>query len=413
MGRLCLLFGAVILIAQPGTARAQDAADAEYQRLAVRAKADRSEALRQDVLAFLRKHPGTPAAVKASGLLHDLPAPLDKLDAKAIPELERFDWHPKETVAVLGEHRGRQAGPLTCTLFSRHGKWLATSSSHGLVRLWDPATMRLKHTLGHGYGVYCLFVSKDSGLLAASGGYGHVQIWDTSGDVPKDKGLHKVSSTPLLSVALAPDLKTFACGGSDAHVYLWDLTADPPKEANGGSGHAGNIHAVVYAPGGRLIASGGADKTIRLWSLTDQNKMKDKSSTETPAGVLCLAFHPKEDKTLVSGGSDGVIRVWEAGAKLIQKNELKTKHGAVNAITFSASGNTIGAAFADGTAQTFGFGPKLAEKATLEGHKAAATAIAFSPDGKLIATGGADWTVRLWPGAWASSRATRPSSKAT
>src|SRR5262245_17974783 len=66
--------------------------------------ADR-EKLRQDILTILRNRAGTDAAVQAASLLPQLPSPLDKLDAKQIPELDRFDWQPKELVAVLGEHR--------------------------------------------------------------------------------------------------------------------------------------------------------------------------------------------------------------------------------------------------------------------------------------------------------------------
>ena len=35
------------------------------------------------------------------------PSPLDRLDPAQIPAAERFDWQPKELVAVLGSHRGR------------------------------------------------------------------------------------------------------------------------------------------------------------------------------------------------------------------------------------------------------------------------------------------------------------------
>jgi WD40 repeat protein len=388
------------LAARPGWT-AQEPGEEELKQLIARAaKAEKLDQLRHDVMSFQRKHPGTPAAVKAAGLLRDLPSPLDRLDPKTIPELERFDWHPKETVAVLGEHRGRQGGAVTSVLFSRHGRWLASGSTNGTLRFWDAATMRVKHTLGHSYGVYCLAVSKDSGLLAVGDGYGQVRLWDTSGDAPKekdkDKGLLKVCSTPLLGLALAPDMRTFACGGSDTRVYLWDLTADPPKETSGG-GHTGVVRAVVYSPSGHLIASAGDDKFIRLWSLTD-NRLKEKLSVEGPAAVYCLAFHPTEEKTLVSGSADGTIHVWEVGTKLKERITIKARNAAVNAITFSASGKTIAAAFADGTARTWGYGTKLTEKATLEGHKAASTAVAFSPDGTLIATGSADWTVRLWPG---------------
>src|SRR5262245_32640961 len=145
--------------AAAGPLRAQDALDAELKQLSERAEGASSAAavdsLRQDLLTFQRKHYGTAQAVKAAGILRGLPSPLDRLDAHAIPALERFDWHPKETVAVLGEHRGRQGGPVTCALFSKNGKWLVSGSSNGYVRVWDPKTMRLEHTFGHSLGAYC------------------------------------------------------------------------------------------------------------------------------------------------------------------------------------------------------------------------------------------------------------------
>src|SRR5437773_196209 len=67
-------------------------------------KADR-EKLWQDLLAFRQTYPGTASAPKAAELLRQLPSPLDKLDYKTIPAVERYDWQPKELVAVLGEHK--------------------------------------------------------------------------------------------------------------------------------------------------------------------------------------------------------------------------------------------------------------------------------------------------------------------
>src|SRR5262245_11280256 len=80
------------------------------------------EKLRQDILQLVRGQAGSPAGVQASTLLPSLPSPLDKLDPKNIPELDRFDWQPKELMAVLGEHRGRHGHPVTCIAWTRDGK---------------------------------------------------------------------------------------------------------------------------------------------------------------------------------------------------------------------------------------------------------------------------------------------------
>jgi hypothetical protein len=62
--------------------------------------------------------PGQPAAPVAS--------PLDKLDPAQIPAAERFDWQPKELVAVLGEHRRRHWGDVFAVVVDLKGlPWAA------------------------------------------------------------------------------------------------------------------------------------------------------------------------------------------------------------------------------------------------------------------------------------------------
>ena len=52
----------------------------------------------------------------------------------------------------------------------------------GYIRIWDPTTMRLLHTFGHGAGAYCLAFSKDNTFLVHGGGDGHAHVQDMSVD---------------------------------------------------------------------------------------------------------------------------------------------------------------------------------------------------------------------------------------
>src|SRR5438132_3020366 len=89
-------------------ARTQEKVDPAVEGFRQRlAQAGDRETLRKEVAAFVRQKVGTPAATQAAGVLSKLPSPLDHLDPRSIPELDRFGWQPKELVAVLGEHRGR------------------------------------------------------------------------------------------------------------------------------------------------------------------------------------------------------------------------------------------------------------------------------------------------------------------
>jgi len=398
------LFSAGLILAVPlASLRAGDAADAELKALSERAAAAADiDKLRHDIVAFRQRYPGTTNAVKAAALLRDLPSPLDKLNSQAIPAVEKFDWHPKETVALLGEHRGRQGGAVTAVAWSKNGKWLASTSTNGTVRIWDPVTMRLLHTLGHGQGAYSVAFSKDSTLLAHGGGDGQVRMWEMTADkAPKEKGTYKVASTPITGLALAPNNKWFVAGGSDSRLYYWDLTQDPPREITGANAHTGAIHAVALSSDGKTIGSASADKTIRLWAVNAQNQMKEKSSLEAHAGaVLSMIWHPTDDKTIASGGADGAIRIWNvADGKLRPRFTLKGKGGAVNGMAYAPGGKGLAVACADGTVRTYTVGNAsvLTEKAVLEGHIMAASCVVYSPDGATIASGSSDWTVRQWP----------------
>src|SRR5262249_36042306 len=70
------------------------------------------ERLRQEILHFRSKYPGTMESVQAGLLLPKLPSSLDRLTHASLPKPDYFpkSWQPAELVAVLGEHRGRQFG---------------------------------------------------------------------------------------------------------------------------------------------------------------------------------------------------------------------------------------------------------------------------------------------------------------
>lgn len=326
-------------------------------------------------------------------------SPLGKYDPKTIHPLEKFAWQPPELVAIFGEHRGRQGGPVTAVTYSRNGKMLVSGSSNGYVRFWDPATMRLRHLLGQYAGSYALAFSKDNSFLASGGGDGNVRLWDVTVEPPKDKGALKVSSSAILAVAITPNGKALAAGGGDTRLALWDLTEMPPRETATGDSHTGAVHAVAFSLDGKTLATGSADKTLRLWSVLKDGKLKEKAMIEAhPAAVLALAYHPTDEKVLVTGGADGTIRYWHvAGTKIVPKIVLKSTGGAVYAVAFSQTGKTLASAHQDGTCRTWAVGGVATEKAILEGHINNASAVAFAPDNSTIVSGSSDWTVRQWP----------------
>src|SRR5262249_17607464 len=78
----------------------------------------------------------------SSGKTIETKAVIAPVTTQPIPPEERFDWQPKELVAVLGEHRLRHWGTALVVSFTADGKELCSYGGDNVVRYWDPATGR-------------------------------------------------------------------------------------------------------------------------------------------------------------------------------------------------------------------------------------------------------------------------------
>jgi WD40 repeat protein len=393
----CLLLLGLVLAATPaappsGTETKEDAAVARFrERLAKKAERDR---LRQEILGFVRQHAGTPAAMQAAALLGQLPSPLDRLDPRSIPELERFKWQPKELVAVLGEHRGRHGYPVTCVAYSKDGKLIVSGGSNGHVRLWDPATLRLKAVLGTGSPTQCLALARDNKTLAAGNIYGGLYIWDVSKDPPALTGTFNIGTSPVYSVSFRPDSKLLAAGVYDGLVHLIDTSEAKPKVRTQLAGHKTAVRAVCFAPNGKVLASASSDGHLRLWTIL-KDSVQEPQKVDGPKDVLALDYTPSGN-TLAAAHADGTVQFWNvSGLRPAKRAQFQAHKSAINALVFAPGGATLVTAGADGSARIFDARThKL--RSVAEGHYGQVGGVVFSPTGRTLVTGGHDWTVRVW-----------------
>jgi WD40 repeat protein len=329
-----------------------------------------------------------------------LPSPLDKLSANSIPKLERFDWQPKELVAVLGEHRGRQGNPAYSVAFSIDGKVVASGGGNGLIRFWDRTTMRQHHLLGaHSGAVRKIVFFADGKRMASCGDDATVRLWDISGKEPKSLEILKEGSTPLFGLAVTPDGKYLATGGADSAVRYWALNERGSKQIKAIFKHTGAVHGVAISPDGKTLASAGADETIRLWNLEGDKIFEGPVLLGHKKNVHCVAFSPS-GITLASGGADGTLRLWKVAEldKARPTAILGGKYGTVLSIAFGPKGSTtLATGHSNHTVHLWTLGAQTREKASLDGHGGPIYDLAVSPKkATALASASYDWTVRLW-----------------
>ncbi|MBL8797739.1 MAG: sigma-70 family RNA polymerase sigma factor [Planctomycetia bacterium] len=347
----------------------------------------------------------SPPPVVSAALVVAPPAALDQLAASAIPELEVFNGQPPELVAVLGEHRGRHAGPVQSLAVSADGQLAVTGGSNGQIRFWDAATLRLKHTLSAGGAVLALAISRDGQRLAVGTHSGAVSVWALDGQRPPQRLLaFDISNTPVHALCFHPlDAKRLAVGGGDGSVQVWDVSTKDAENLASHFLHKGPIGSVVYAADGKTLATGSADRTIRLWDATTAELREKALLTGHTASVRTLAFAPGNG-WLASGSEDGTVKLWfPTGTPSTAARTFSAQAGRVQALAYHPDGKTLAVAGSEKRIclwQTPHSSTKLEQphlEGKLEGHAGEVLALTFrGSDGKQLLTGSADGTARLW-----------------
>lgn len=112
--------------------------------------------------------------------------------------------------------------------FTRNGRWLASGSKDGTVRLWDVEKLKFEALLAPQDGrVYAVAFSPDDRRLAVGcgdWGYGVVKLWNV-----ETRQLWTTLSGPAAfvhSVAFSPDGSRLAAGGGDWGIRIWKLPRD-------------------------------------------------------------------------------------------------------------------------------------------------------------------------------------------
>ena len=280
-------------------------------------------------------------------------SPFDKLDPKEIPAADRFDWQPKELVAVAGTHSPRtwtrQADGANLAV-SPDGSLVAAGGQHSPLRVWDVKTRTLKVDLP-GYVGYAVTFGADGKAVYSpySGGYwdltqppGPPTAWKdgpNSGVYPHGlwlapdnsvavvnagdglwvsdmtaKPAKLLSKFPLTTspfqAAVTPDVKRMAhFSGAEKKVLIHDISRTEVKERWRLDTVSASL--ALSADGTRLVtAQAGANR--RLWNLTAEppTSVVFGEPQDNSPGLGQMAFRP-DGKRLVTQNLDGALHLWD------------------------------------------------------------------------------------------------------
>jgi serine/threonine protein kinase/WD40 repeat protein len=335
--------------------------------------------------------PAKPAVVAAG------PSSLDKLDPTQIPASERFDWQPKQLVAVLGEHRQRHWGAASGVAVSRDGKHIATTGEDGMIRFWNPVTLREIYSVRArppGNGVWGPAFSPDGKRLAVVDWPG-VAFYDLSGAQPvREKTVLDAGGDGCCRLAFTPDGKRLIGPDNGGTLYLWDLANGQTKPAWKRTifrtGYSANPTPFDLSAHGRTLACFSDAKTATLLDISGAEP-REILAVPLPAAAWSLALSP-DAKRLAVGFQDRKIRFWGVGGKTPEPEGEIDFGPDPGVLRFSPDGKRLAGAYTAIRLWDFERKAWIAETPFIHG---ACTDFSFAPDGQALIAAWGGGTVQF------------------
>jgi WD40 repeat protein/predicted Ser/Thr protein kinase len=326
---------------------------------------------------------------------------------EASGDLRGFEWRWLWQ-KVQGDARQTYAahlGPVCAIGYSPDGRYVASASMDGTVKIWDgeregwlrtleepglPPEMRRfsdREDDAKFVRMYAASFTADSRAILTGSSF-KLTFWNLGTGLsqwslqahevcipqcsPADPGLALAYRTYPRTNLIFVDLKT-------ATVHNFPTS--------------GRTDMVCFSPDGRRIARWDRETKL-VWIQTVPNGEVLGSFSAGRAYVITMAF-TADGKLLALGN------MMEAGVDLFdvaaqrQVGELPGHAGRLMALAFSPDGKLLAAGGTDQIIHLWDL-PTRREIRQLHGHRSMVSALAFSPDSRRLVSGGLDGTVRFW-----------------
>jgi WD40 repeat protein len=336
-----------------------------------------------------------------------------------------------ELVATLAGHER----PILEAAFSRAGTRVATASADGTMRVWDARSGKETAKLAPsspGYGKALTFHAvawaPGDGQLAVGAKDGSVRLVDPSTGALLHTLHHH--SAQVEAVAYSPSGRRLLSASLDGTALVWDPETGALVEALRGhkegvlgglflgeeqvltlsedrsarlwnivdgafvrslAGHTRSVDRIVASADGSILLSASIDTTARVWDTKTGACLAELTGHEGP--VLAAAISP-DGSAVVTGSMNTPARIWDARTGALRVTLPLHDKGA-NAAAFSADGKLVAIAAIDGPVSVWDAATG-AEKRKLAGHDKKVSSVAFSSDGEKLATASWDGSARLW-----------------
>ncbi|KAM0417445.1 hypothetical protein ACHAPT_012594, partial [Fusarium lateritium] len=267
--------------------------------------------------------------------------------------------------------------------FEEDYNWGTLATQRPYLPASSEAIQTLKELRGHTNSVTRVMFSPDGRWLASGSKDGTIKLWLES----RERWTLEGHSGEINNLVFSPDCHLLASTSTDRTVRLWNCATGTASYRL--QGHSGNILLVPFSPNGQLLGSCSADNTVRLW---DPATGAELGILQGRSGAVNgLAFSPC-NRSVVSWLVDGTACLWDLSTKTLSA-VLEGHSGPVSSVAFSQDGQLFVSCSEDATVRLWNKEGVSCRK--IESDLPVSVA-ALSPDNQILACSSATSTVPLW-----------------
>jgi WD40 repeat protein len=279
-------------------------------------------------------------------------------------------------------------GLVTATAFDPRGRFVATGSETGEIRLFSLTTAEAARTLaGHSESVNALAFTPDGERLLSVSSDRTVRSWPVAGG---EASVWSAHIDDVHELAITPKGDYAFTGALDGMVIRWTITDGTSMQLRG---HEEEVVDIAISPDGKFVATASADRRARLWDVATGSSTYVLRGHDEP--VTAVAFSGRDK--LATGGKDRKILLWDLASKHPDEAPRVLGHHeqSVSALAFVADGSILVSGSNDATVRLWRL--QDGDSIILGGHDNVVDALRITSDGRYAISSSYDGTLRLWP----------------